>query len=448
MKATYSNGIITVDINDKLLEASDAGFVDGLEQGKTEGYAQGYEEGYADGLNYEPEPVPEPEPEPTPTPGGNPLDLPLYDPSRIEYLGGFLLPNGGGDIGGQRHEGFKWAPMGHGGIAYNPTNNSLFLTGSTLNNNQFDSVIAEVSIPTNLAQSGNPGSYETAQLIQGFSIACGQVGKQRQVNTSGAGSGSPITGMVVDGDRIIMTATAFYLNSATNRSVFIRSTDLNDDTVEGPFGVTSLNQRIVGNGVGGLLPENWAEHYGHRVMLGGGGNISTMNTGCYGPGFHLFDPDSKQGRNLCYYTPIDTGVPGWAWTTPRGDTSAIWNGLSTHRGTVILPDSRTFMAYGHGGSDAFYDSGGAITGESQGTKGTGDLGRDRFYLYDARDLDGSNPRNSVRPYAVFDMNFCLNNTMNQWLNESKTVRCLTFDPVNRLAYVHERNVGIHVLKFN
>jgi hypothetical protein len=46
------------------------------------------------------------------------------------------------------------------------------------------------------------------------------------------------------------------------------------------------------------------------------------------------------------------------------------------------------------------------------------------------------------------MNFCLRNTDIQWIGELDQVHTLGFDSVNRLAYVHERGVGIHVLRFN
>ena len=35
-----------------------------------------------------------------------------------------------------------------------------------------------------------------------------------------------------------------------------------------------------------------------------------------------------------------------------------------------------------------------------------------------------------------------------WIGEPAQVRTLGFDPINRMAYVHERGEGIHVLRFN
>jgi len=181
-----------------------------------------------------------------------------------------------------------------------------------------------------------------------------------------------------------------------------------------------------------------------------------MNNACYGPGFHFFDPDdvvgdttnTVPGVNACYYTDI----PASGYPFSPGVQSDVWNGMSVHRGHIVLPESRTFMAYGPGGSDSFYDTGGVITGGHQGTKATGGTMRDRFWLYDARDLKDSfdgveSPLNNIRPYATYDMDFCQNNHGIEWMDEANEIRCLTYDAVNRKAYIQERNVCIHVISF-
>ena len=383
------------------------------------------------------------------------LDLPLYDTSKIEYLGRFLLPTDGGMIDGQPHLGFDHSPdQGGGGIAYNPANNSLFISGSTTNNDRINTVIAEVSIPT----PRRSGAFNSASLIQGFVLACGKSGVQAQVNGGQNGNGAPVTGMLVSNGRLLISVAGLYISNPTSSCMFVRpSLDLSANTVLGPYRITELNQRIVGNGMGCQLPVNWQRVFGgYKAIVGGGGNLSLMNNACFGPGFHFFNPDDVRGNtantvpgvNACYFTPIDSS--GYPFLSGE---SAVWNGMSTHRGTVVLPETRTIIAYGCGGSDAFYDTGGRITGSWQGTYATGGTMNDRFYLYDARDLkdafDGAkSPRNSIRPYATFDMSFCLSNTDSQWIGELDQVRTLGFDPVNRIAYVNERYNGVHMLKFN
>ena len=386
---------------------------------------------------------------------GDQLDLPLYDTSKIDYLGRFALPTGGGAIGGQPHDGFHGSPdQGGGGIAYNPAINSLFVSGSTTNNDRVNTVLAEVSIPT----PSLSGPLNTASILQGFTLACG-LNRQPEVTDGQVGIGTPVSGMLVSNDRLLITVAGVYINDPTSSCMFVRpKLDLSDNTVYGPYRVTNVNQRVVGNGMGCELPLEWQSVFGgYQAIVGGGGNLSLMNNACYGPGFHFFNPDDVEGStaqtipgvNACYYT--DIAGSGYPFTP--GFESDVWNGMSTHRGTIVLPETRTFMAYGCGGSDAFYDTGGAITGSGQGTYATGGTMNDRFYLYDARDLkeafDGNqSPLNNIRPYATFDMDFCLRNTDITWISELDQVRTLGFDPVNRKAYVHERGAGIHVLKFN
>jgi hypothetical protein len=124
---------------------------------------------------------------------GDQLDLPLYDTSKIEYLGRFILPAGGGTIGGKPHDGFGASPeQDGGGIAYNPANNFLFVSGSTTNNDRVNTVLAEVSIPTpNLS-----GPFNRVSLLQDFTLAC-DLERQAEVNDGQAGNGAaPVSGIL------------------------------------------------------------------------------------------------------------------------------------------------------------------------------------------------------------------------------------------------------------
>ncbi|MEW8428822.1 MAG: hypothetical protein G8D61_03845, partial [gamma proteobacterium symbiont of Ctena orbiculata] len=190
---------------------------------------------------------------------GDQLDLPLYDTSKIEYLGGFALPAGGGTIGGQAHDGFHGSPdQGGGGIAYNPANNSLFVTGSTTNNDRVNTVLAEISIPTPSLSA----PYNTAGLLQGFTLACG-LNRQASVNDGQFGNGAPVSGMLVSNGRLLITVAGLYINDPTSSCMFVRpSLDLSSDNVLGPYRITEVNQRIVGNGMGCELPPAWQSLFG------------------------------------------------------------------------------------------------------------------------------------------------------------------------------------------
>jgi hypothetical protein len=384
----------------------------------------------------------------------NNLDLPLYDPENIEYLGTFNLPSGGGTIGGYYHDGFRYVRQGSGAIAYNPANNSLIIGGGDLANDGGSTVIAEVNIPT--PRKSEP--YNTAEIIQDFVIGVGTKGRQWDAVPEG-GNGASLTGMLISNGRLLMTVAGLYTSNIQPTCMFVRSSlDFSSSSVSGPYKVTNLaQQRVVGNGMGCNLPENWQSTFGgYKAIVGGGGNLSTMNTGCYGPGFHFFNPDdvgtvsgTVPGGNACYYYGIGDKGSGFPF---GGDETDVWNGMSIHRGSVVLPESRTFMAFGPGGGHSFYDFNGATCGGTQHSVQGGNM-KDRFWLYDARDLkdafDGNTSAvNNIYPYATYDMNFSRNSD-GTCFGEGEVLRSLTFDPANRKAYIFECSHRIiHVLKFN
>jgi hypothetical protein len=372
----------------------------------------------------------------------------------MSYLGSFLLPETGGSIDADSHEGFRYSPeQGGGGIAYNAANNSLFIQGTSVNNDKKNFVMAEVAIPTPVVDPTlSSTNLNRASFLQNWAYICGTKNRINSTlgSTGDAPNGNTCTGMMVYNGEIITAHAGLYSNNPTPYGVFVRDTDLSNTTVRGPYAITNLNQRIVCNGIGGFLPSNWQSTFGGaKAVIGGGGGVSTMNNACFGWGFHFYDPDSltgagqtvKPGTNACYFTQIpDSGY------SLQDSSASVWNGMSLHRGTIFLPESRTVLAYGFGGSDSFYDTGGVITGGVQGTYATGGTPKDRFWLFDAQDLkdafDGTiSALNNVRPYATFDMNFSYRNSHDTWIGETENMRSLTWDETNRRAYILETRGG-------
>lgn len=399
-----------------------------------------------------------------PNPGGDPLSLPLYNPANISYLGRFAVPTGTG----AGSEGFKYSPdQGGGAIAYDPNGNggagSLYVGGTTVGNNRHTTVVAEISIPT----PKTSGTLNTASLLQGFAAVC--EGNDWLTGTSSA-QGAMMTGLMVADSRLFMTVAGWYLTGENQPySIGARSSlSLSSSSMQGPYKVSSLaQQRVIGVGLGCAVPANWQPIFGdYTHIAGGAANVSTGNDTSSGPQVLFFNPtdltgsnaSAKPGTHAFYYQPL--GAIG-VFAPATGDE--IVTGMSTHRGTVMLPDSRTILCYGcHG--QAFYDTGGAITGENQGTYSTSLW--DRFWLYDAADdvLDGFNgsisKNDGAQPYGVHDMNFCLRNNKDgadnsgdPYVSELEQVRGGTFDPVSRRFYVVEHGSGpdffpvIHVLEF-
>lgn len=398
-----------------------------------------------------------------PNVGGDPLSLPLYNPANITYDGYFKLPTSTG----AGSEGFKYAPdQGGGAISYNAAGNggagSLFIGGTTVGNNRHTTVVAEVSIPSPTSNGAN-----TASLLQGFAAVC--EGNDWLTGTTSA-QGSMMSGLLVADDRLFMTAAGWYL-TGENQPYSIGARDsltLATSNMQGPYKVTSLaQQRIIAVGLGCEVPANWQSIFGgYTHIAGGAANVSTGNDTSSGPQVLFFNPtdltgsnaSAKPGEHAFYYAPL-----GAIGVFAPADGTEIVTGMSTHRGTVMLPDSRTILCYGcHG--EAFYDTGGAITGENQGTYSRSLW--DRFWLYDAADdvLDGFNgsisKNDGAQPYAVHDMNFCLRNNMDgddnsgdPYVSELEQVRGGCLDPVNNRFFVVEHGSGpdffpvVHQLTF-
>lgn len=397
----------------------------------------------------------------------DPLSLPLYDTSKIEYLGRFLLPSDDEDITGLTGftGNFTGMDQGGGAIGFNPNGNggagSLFVGGrppSDGSPSRNKTIIAEFTIPTPLLS----GPYNTASVLQSgnYYAADGSTSIQQAVKDGETGNGCPLTGILVYNSRLIFTAAGLYTNSHQYGCYARTSLDLSASNVIGPYNFSSLsNGRIIGCGMGCALPSNWQSVFGgNKAIIGGGGNLSTLPSTNYGVGFHFFDPDDvgNTGTTIptvtANWTQIDSGPYSF-----QDNASADWNGMSTHRGTIVLPESRTFIGYGNGGVKAQYFNPPTPpqADYGQGMYGVEGASKDRFFLFDAQDLkdgyDGTvSNRDTIEPYGVFDMDFCDSNQASaggNFQNEVEQIKGLTWDAENRRAYVIEQGGKVHVLSF-
>lgn len=376
---------------------------------------------------------------------GDPLDLPLLNTSQIEYLGMFLLPLGAAPSGG---EGFKfYPPQGCGAIAYNPANNSLFIAALDQNGQPGQMHVAEVSIV-----AAKTSAFNRSVILQNFTPACG--GNQHLVETGSLGN--VITGLHVQDGRLFIYVAATYLTLGNQtKSVFVRSsTNLSTSSVSGPYAISSANQRYVGGGAGCTVPVNWRPTFGgFDAVCGGGGNLSIASKYSNGPTLIFYTASTVTGstsstipgNGAVYFPSPDT--LGSFDGPPTAPVTLMWTGMSSHRGTIMLPGYRTILAFGMHG-EAHY---------SGQTLSTGPM-RDRFWLLDARDVkdafDGSIAHDAAIPYAVHDMNFSNCDNGAGPYDEDDTLRGSAWDPDNNLLYVVVRSDGgssypaVHVLRIN
>jgi len=395
---------------------------------------------------------------------GDALSLPLYDTSKITYEGAFLVPEGGRDLGGGVIvTGNQYGLQGAGAIAYNPSgdsgNGSLYLSAGLVEGNANEPCLCEISIP--VAKTSN---YNRASLLQNYELLGGSVGTFPDSGGHSGDNGTAPTGMLYIDGHIYFTAAGIYRNTTQATTLFRGSDTLSSNSIDGPFSVVSasLNQRDMGNGLGCPIPANWQSVFGGATIMGGGGHsLSLLNNANYGPGFWVIDHTDIQGLSD-YGNVTGTAIlrhpngssDGTGYYPYLGDyPSAYFSGMSSHRGTIMLPDSRTVLTYGTWASNSVYDTGGAISGLTQGPIALDGSLVDRFLLFDARDLkdayDGTvTDEEGIFPYDAHDMDFCISNGTYRpgW-------RGACWDAENRVCYIGEDDGGgssypiIHVLSF-
>ncbi len=392
-----------------------------------------------------------------------PLGLPLYDPSKIVYQGAFTVPQGGRNVSGVNLTGNQYGLQGSGGIAYNPDGDSgrgsLFVAFGLAAGNPNEPCFCEISIP-----DPAPSNFDRASLLQNYELLGGSVG--RFPNGHSGSNGTSCTGMLYKDGYLYFTAAGIYRDQAAATTLFRRSaTNIADNIVDGPYAVvsSSLNQRAMGNGLGCPIPDVWQSTFGGATLLGGGGhNLSLLNSANYGPGFWVIDHNDVGG-------PAGSTIPGTSilrhnrgaqggtvaghWPYLGNYPDFAFSGMSTHRGTVMLPDSRTVLTYGTWAAESVYDTGGSISGLVQGPIALNGTAMDRFILYDARELkkafDGViSDHEAVLPYSTHDMDFSISNGKYRpgW-------RAACWDVENRRLFVGDDNGAggsyplVHVLDF-
>lgn len=266
--------------------------------------------------------------------GGSDLaSLPLLNTAQIEDLGMFLLPTSGSPLGGNGLQFYP--PQGCGAIAYNAAGNgglgSLFIAALDENGSPGQMHIVEVSIP-----AAKTSAFNRAVILQNFTRACG--GNQHLVESGQLGNA--ITGMQVHNGLIYIFVAAMYYFNTQTKCCFVRSTDLSNPVVSGPYAITSINQRIVGGGAGCAVPANQQASYGgFKAVCGGGGNLSIASNYNNGPGLIFFNPEditgsttvAKPGNAAVYYPNPET-----LGNFDDLNGTLMFNGMSTHRGTIKI----------------------------------------------------------------------------------------------------------------
>jgi hypothetical protein len=277
----------------------------------------------------------------------DPSTLPLLQPTGIQHLGAFRVPDNipGGDIS-------------YGGniIAFNPATNSLFISSR-------DREIAEMTIPTPV-RSSDVKALPYAKYIQAF--ADPSEGHWGPLDALGQ---SRLYGIHVAVDRMTVTAGIYYdANNTQQVTHFSRSTTLAKPSFSGWSQV--WEDRKAGYVAGGMahVPVEWQAKLGGPAITGQSSIPITTRTS-QGPSAFAFDPAQigqakVRATPLLYYPPDHPTLGPWSGSNPTfGATTEI-------RGMVIVAGTRTALYFGRNGIGPYCYGNGTADKALAGKKGS------------------------------------------------------------------------------
>ncbi|MEP6601396.1 MAG: Ig-like domain-containing protein, partial [Nitrospirota bacterium] len=344
---------------------------------------------------------------------------PLLQSSNLTYLGAFRVPTGA--IGGSAY-GFSYTKSG---IAYNPTNNSLFL-----NSHIYEQKTAEISIPSPVV-STSLSNLPTAKLLQPFADLT--EGHRTNIYANGAPNTSNSTyigGLMVYGGKLIGNAFDYYDGAQQAKlSHFSSSMTLSQTgDFQGMVTVGSMNPGFVA-GYMTPIPSEWQSALGGPALTGQC-CIAIIGRSSMGPAAFVFDPDDIGIKNPVPATPVvyyDINHPtlgSWSNTTTANvnyNMSTAITGVAFPQGTSsVLFFGRIGIGvpcYGAGTNDQSLDRqpvpgyNGAVMycyDPDDSSKGTHSYPyRAQVWAYDVQDLiavkSGTKNPWEIKPYAVWDL---------------------------------------------
>ena len=313
---------------------------------------------------------------------------PLLQQGDLEYLGAFRVPSG--NYGGSSFD--------YGGhvLAYNPANDSLYISGSR--EHQF---VAEISIP-NIVNSTDLGSLPTATVRQNFADA--SEGRRKEQDD---GNDAHDGGLLVYDGRLYGTVYRFYDASSDTqkRSHYVRPLELSSTGhVTGLVTVGALEAGFV-SGYMTHIPDSWKAEMGAPALTGNC-CLSIISRTSHGPAAFAFDPavigktEPVPAEPLVYYTssnPLDLVE----------STGIYFNGTTEIRGIVFPEGTSSLLFVGRQGIGEFcYGTAEACNDPDSIYHGMHAYPyRTQVWAYDANHLlavkNGKAQPWSVRPYDVW-----------------------------------------------
>lgn len=376
---------------------------------------------------------------------------PLIQQSNVQYVGAFRLPHG--QFGGSSFD------YGGTALAYNPTNNSLFLVG-----HDWHQMVAEVSIPS-IVNSTDLARLNTATVLQPFADAT-----EGRLGLIGDGN-RKIGGLMVHNGKLYITGYLYYDGALVQKtSHFVRSSISLSSTgqIAGPYALANNGTTIhFVNGYMVPIPSDHQSALGKPFLaINGNGRISSANT--WGPDAFGFDVN-----DLGQKSPVPT--ISYLWYSQTHPTLGQWNGTGPYynatddgrAGAVFPVGGRSILYFGRHGIGTFcYGEGTADPTLAGQPTGTGDI-----YCYDpTSNAKGTHAYPYVYQVWAYDVNEFIavkNGSKNPWdplpytvwhfnlpfQPEARQVGGVAYDPVRQYIYLSQQFGDgtypvIHVFKVN
>lgn len=389
-----------------------------------------------------------------------PSNLPLIQIQDLVYQGAFRIP-------GQTY-GASSANYMPGPIAYNPANNSLFVTGFDL-----DGAIAEFGIPP-LSTSNDASQLNPAPNLQNFRAILNATPDN---NPQGI---DEISGMEIIGNRLIVNAVEWYDAPANNTHTTLvveNPSNLASSPIKGYY---SLQGAAHAAGWITPIPVEWQSVLGSPYLAGSSSKFSIIGRLAVGVSAFGFDPtvfnNPPSGQiPTTTFLDYDLADPLYAdysnYQNPRynlisvngstgpGHTFAdaqatvgsndLWTGISQASFGMIIPGTRTYFSIGSSGG---HQSGiGYKPTQNNGNLCGGPCPYDAsdvynyYWLWDVNDLvavkNGSMNPADVRPYNHGVFNAPLQVDYDTQTPELHPVMGGTYDPVSEILYLSLYDAG-------
>src|SRR3989344_4180243 len=349
----------------------------------------------------------------------------LLQKSDLVYQGSFKVPHG--TFGASS---FDW---GEGIMAYNPANNSLFISSHPYQNS-----VAEISIPT-VVNSSSLAALNTASVLQNFSEI--SEGRKNQIPCIGTHF---IGGLLPRGSSLLVSYYNFYDGgTCQQQSHFVSGQTLSTGgDVTGPwaanYAVTpSTNNAGYVHGWMIPVPSAYQSSLGGSAILGNC-CLSIVGRTSQGPSVFSFNPSTVGANNpfpitpLLYYSPEHPSLGQWNQTSPT------FNGTTQIKGAAMIDGTRSLLFFGRQGTGTYCYGPGAQCGDPVNAN-QGDHAYpyvSQIWAYDVNDLIASK-HGQISPWNVMPYSVWTYTTPFQRANNGKPGG-VAWDPNTRRLFVVEQ----------